>query len=311
MPTLRLILLVCAALPCLPAATQAPPAIPEDAPATLDVLSYNVFLRGPSLFFRDDHDRRSRGIPAALVGYDVVVLQEAFSDAHRRRILDALASAYPYHTRVVGRDRFFKQDGGVILLSRWPIEVEDQRVFDACTQSDCWAQKGVVYARIRKGDRRYHLFGAHLQAEYGNSDRAKILSVRTRQLQTVRALIDSLAIPQDEAVLIAGDFNIDLLRRDPDGEFGSMLATLDAGLPPPRPGPDPAASYDGPNNTVASSSTSERLDYVFYSRAHALPTRAFNEVLRLRDAAGLDLSDHHAVHGHFSYGGAAVAAPGR
>ncbi len=311
MPTLRLILLSCAVLSCLPAVAQAPPNSPQDPPATLDVLSYNVFLRGPSLLFRDDHDRRSRGIPAALAGYDVVVLQEAFSDAHRNRIVDALANAYPYHTRIVGRDRFFKQDGGVILLSRWPIEVEDQRVFDACAQSDCWAKKGVVYARIRKGERRYHLFGAHLQAEYGNSDRTKIRSIRARQLETVRALIDSLAIPQDEAVLIAGDFNIDLLRGDPNGEFGAMLATLDATLPSPHPGPDPAASYDGPNNTVASSSTSERLDYIFYSRGHAAPTRAFNEVLRLRDAAGLDLSDHHAVHGHFSFVRSAVQELGR
>ncbi len=128
------------------------------SPHILKVLTYNLFMRAPTFFFWNRQGRRARLLPDQLHGYDVIVLQEAFSNIHRRMILQALEREYPYQTRILGRDRRFRQDGGVVIISRWPIMSEDQRLFGKrCAGFDCWAQKGCVYARIDVEERPCHI----------------------------------------------------------------------------------------------------------------------------------------------------------
>ena len=262
---------------------------------TLDVLTYNVFLRAPDFLFFDRQRERVGLIPNLAQGYDVLILQEAFSDAHRQSLLQGLHAAYPFHTHVLGKDRWWKLNGGVIILSKWPIEAEAQHHFgELCAGADCWASKGVVYARINKQGRRYHIFGTHTQAEI------KHRAIREQQLRRIRAFIDGFGIPSTQPVLIGGDFNVDALSDAADGAYTTMQQHLNATDPGARDARKPVPTFDGLNNALVSLRVQEHLDYVLYANTHLQPLSAFNEVLIFRvDEA--DLSDHYAVHGHFLF----------
>ena len=227
-----------------------------------------------------------------LKDHDVIVLQEAFSDSDRGRIIRGLfAMGYRYHSRILGSDKglsfdlknAFEQDGGVIVASRWPIQCVAQRLFgDVCSGLDCKADKGVLHAIINKEGQRYNIFATHLNN--GDSD------VLRRQLQIMKAFIDEMHIPSTEPVIIAGDFNINFNKNDRNNPlYAEMLRILNAYHPPQADG-----QY--PEKTVVGSSY---LDYVLYSKGHFRPAAASNSVLMPRDEKG-DLSDHYAVMGRLT-----------
>ncbi len=267
----------------------------DDDPDAFHLLTYNVFMRAPTFLFRDAHDERVALLTDQLDGYDAIVLQEAFSDRHRERLVMQLADQYPYRTRVLGRDGLIRQDGGVVILSRWPIEHEDQRLFgDVCAGTDCLAQKGVLYARIEKAGRRYHLFGLHAQA-----DRSRA-SVRERQLRMVNEFVADQRIPRDELVVIGGDVNVDLLTDAQSDEYSRMMEVLDVAHPRLAHASDELPTWDAATNSMLDGPARGHLDYVLYSRAHLTPVWSVNEVRFVREG-GRDLSDHHAVYGGFRF----------
>ncbi len=278
------------------------PIEPSDA-STLNVLAYNIYMR-PTLLFKNGQAIRARLLPPQLRGYDVIVFSEAFDDDARRTLLAGLAAEYPHATRILGRDGVVTQDGGVIIVSRWPIVAQDQRRFgDVCAGTDCGADKGVLYAKIDKQGRPYHVFGSHTQAW----PTAEGQAIRARQFQIIRAFIDSKGIPATEPVLIAGDLNVDRLRYP--AELDRMLRTLNAELPQIV---GYGATNDPWTNTLAEQGKpAEYLDYVLWSKSHRRPADALNEARILRAAeewkefgwefAMWDLSDHYPVRGRFRF----------
>ncbi len=96
----------------------------DPGPGVLDVLTYNTYLRPVSPIFVNGQAIRVPLITKEILRdrYDIVVLNEAFDDGLRRQLRDALASAYPYDARVPESSIPTVQDGGVKILSRWPIE---------------------------------------------------------------------------------------------------------------------------------------------------------------------------------------------
>jgi len=286
------------ALPAQAAALPVPAmpttAAATDAPHVLDVLTFNTALL-PSIAARTRQGERAAVMALHLVGYDVVVLQELFDDRLALPLLEELAAAYPYRTERVGRDGArgvpWRQDGGVVILSRWPIEREAQMTFGAtCSGTDCLADKGVGYAAVRKGDRLYHVFGTHAQSVYGSG----VAGVRAAQFALLRAFVDAQRIPADEPVVLAGDFNVDAGR----SELASMLEVLRA-VRPPTDG-DMRFTWDPEGNAFADH-RGEWLDYVLYAADHAAPVAAWNRAVPLRHE-GLDLSDHYAVWGRLVMG---------
>jgi endonuclease/exonuclease/phosphatase family metal-dependent hydrolase len=259
----------------------------------LSVLTYNIYMRWPTWIFRNDHDWRAGRIPQYVRGYDVVVLQEAFADEQRNLMLEALQEEYPYHTRPLGENEYFSHNGGVMILSRWPIADEANRVFEGCAGSDCMVKKGVVHAVIQREGERVHVFGLHLQAQKEYS------AERVAQFAQVQEFIESRDLAADELVLVAGDFNVDFYSDELDGEFTGLTTELGLELPQG----DLKASYDKATNTYTDENVSERLDYIFYSNRHHIPLEASNTVLQFK-VDGIDLSDHHPVRGDFRWEGA-------
>lgn len=102
----------------------------------------------------------------------------------------------------------FQQDGGLVILSRYPIIACSAFSFDKRSGSDILANKGVLYARIKIGpsaEDYIHVFDTHLQShEYAE----------TRQ-ENMKELLDFVAEiikpeePDYRPIMIMGDFNVD------------------------------------------------------------------------------------------------------
>jgi endonuclease/exonuclease/phosphatase family metal-dependent hydrolase len=263
----------------------------------LKVLSYNIWAL-PLL--ASNISARLEELPAALHGYDVLLLQEAFS-SHTDNLLTALAAEYPYQTEVLDKPGFNLYNGGVVIVSRYPIATIDYEVFPTCTGTDCFADKGVVYAEIIRDGKAYHVTSTHTASF--DSDEARAL--RQDQFQQIRGLVERKAIPTFDAVLMGGDFNINKLKFP--GDYQQMLANLKAAAPQPTGyarstfNPDVNVNADG-----ALSLGMEYLDYVVVSNTHRQPVASRNDVRVLRsDSYNLwgiwDLSDHFPVLGDFQF----------
>lgn len=266
-------------------------------PNIFNVLAYNIYMLTPPAAFTDQADRAAE-IWKHIHGYDAIIFSEAFYNSARDNdLIPSISAEYPYHTPVVDAGTF-NDDGGVFIASRWPIDTFAFIVFDDCNGTDCLAAKGVMYAKINKSGKPYHLFGSHTQAWNDSGD----VAVRVLQFQQMLRFIDSLHIPDAEPVIIGGDLNVDKILNNLN-EYYRMLDSLDVLAPQYLGNP---YTYDGNLSYYTSSGEFEYLDYVFTQNQHFSPYSATNEVIILRSIANplwdiFDLSDHFAVRGRFVF----------
>ncbi|EMF82867.1 sphingomyelin phosphodiesterase [Leptospira weilii serovar Topaz str. LT2116] len=209
----------------------------------IKILSHNVSLMSTQLPGWGDWGQKERAEQIANSDYiknqDVIVF-EGLSDANARKILlDGVRSQYPYQTDAVGRTRngwnstlgVYRQstsaDGGVVIVSRWPIEEKIQYIFDnpGCGVESSY-HKGFTYVRINKDGKKFHIIGTQVQT-VGPACSDLGRSVRTSQFNNIKDFINTKAIPKDELVLIAGDLNI---VRGSD-EYYEMLTNLNVNEP--------------------------------------------------------------------------------
>lgn len=259
------------------------------------ILTYNLYMRTPNLFFWNKQKRRTELLPAVLGGFDILILEEVFHDKYREQLVEELTEAYPFVSEMLGEDSGLKQDGGVIMLSRWPIVAQDQILYgDACAGADCLATKGAIYLQINKQGRMVHVAGTHTQASVEHRP------VRAQQFKILSDWLAQKDIPITEPLFISGDLNVDKFSGSETGEYQDMLSILAASLPGSQTGTEHEASYS-PDNQFVKQSEGEYLDYVLVSNSHLQPLSAYNRVWKWQ-ADGLDLSDHYAVEGVFVFG---------
>ncbi|WP_341665004.1 sphingomyelin phosphodiesterase [Vibrio sp.] len=266
---------------------------------TLNVATYNLWMI-PSV--SQDIASRTSMMDHNLSGYDVLALQEAFS-SDREALFNELSEEYIYRTNVVGGESMAMYDGGVVTLSRHPIIETDALVFDHCSGTDCYADKGIVYTKIDKLGKIYHVFNTHL----ASFDTPAAKRLRRLQLGLLRTFMLTKSIPEDEAVIYAGDFNIN--KNSDFYEYLLMLSTLE--VDPPEYKGYTRGTFDPVINTYASSDYSggdsvEYLDYVFVSAEHRRASENSNTVkLQQRVSYGTwskwHLSDHFSVGGRFVF----------
>lgn len=270
-----------------------------------NVLAYNTYMRPTNMFVNGQSARQKLMMPQLKnQGYDALVLSEMFDDTIRNQTINDLRSEFPYFTKVVGKDAGVEQDGGVIIFSRWPIETSAERLFGSVSSgSDSMADKGIMYARINKMGKKYHLFGTHTQADKGAAD----VSTRTKQLKILKDFVSSRNIPATEAVIMGGDLNVD--KTGSPSEYSNMMLILNAGTPVSIG--NLKATWDPTINKCADAGKPEYLDYLLSSKSHLKPVLFTNEVRLLRSWSGWkslptdkerwDLSDHFAVFASFVY----------
>ncbi|MFD7756291.1 sphingomyelin phosphodiesterase [Streptomyces sp. NPDC059757] len=308
-----------AALVAVTLAAHAPQASAAGTPS-LRVLTYNTFLMSKNLYPNWGQDHRAAEIAKAwfFQGNDVVVLQEAFDNSASDALAQNASAQYPYRTPVVGRSKSgwdatggaysatTPEDGGVTVLSKWPIIRKEQFIYKDACGSDWWSNKGFVYAELNVNGTVVHVVGTHAQSTDSGCGSGEAAQMRSRQFKQIDAFLDAKNIPASEQVIVAGDMNVD--SRSP--EYASMLA--DAGLAGADARTGHPYSFDTQDNSIASyrypDDPREDLDYVLHRAGHAKPSGWTNEVIKEQSAPwtvsswGTDytytnLSDHYPLIG--------------
>ncbi|MER5893386.1 sphingomyelin phosphodiesterase [Streptomyces sp. NPDC001876] len=306
-----------AALAAATLALNAPQASAADTPS-LRVLTYNTFLFSKTLYPNWGQDHRAKEIPrtAFFQGNDVVVLQEAFDNAASDALLQNASAQYPYRTPVVGRSKSgwdatsgaysatTPEDGGVTVLSKWPIVRKEQHVYKDACGSDWWSNKGFAYAELNVNGARVHVVGTHAQSTDPGCGAGEAARMRSLQFKQIDAFLDAKHVPASEQVIVAGDFNVD----SHSTEYASMLA--DGGLAAEDARTGHPYSFDTADNSIAvdryPDDPREDLDYVLHRAGHAKPSGWTNEVVKEhsapwtvsswgKDYTYTNLSDHYPV----------------
>ncbi|MFD0167546.1 sphingomyelin phosphodiesterase [Streptomyces decoyicus] len=299
--------------------TAAPSASAATGPR-LKVLSYNVFLMSKNLYPNWGQDHRAQAIADAdfFRGNDVVVLQEAFDNSSSEALKSRAAAQYPYQTPVVGRSRSgwdatggaysatTPEDGGVTLLSKWPVLRKEQYVYKNACGSDYFSNKGFVYAVLDVNGTRVHVVGTHTQSTDPGCTAGEAAADRAEQLKEMDAFLDAKNIPADEEVMVAGDLNID----SHGAEYDALLRNADLAPADSRTGHP--YSFDTQENSVAKyrypDDPREDLDYVLHRNGHARPAGWQNTVIKEASAPWTvsswgkeytytNLSDHYPLVG--------------
>ncbi|MGW0546238.1 sphingomyelin phosphodiesterase [Streptomyces altiplanensis] len=303
------------AAPMTPVAPAAPAA--AEVPS-LKVLSYNAFLFSKNLYPNWGQDHRAKAIPAApfFQGNDVVVVQEAFDNGASDALKSNAAAQYPYQTPVMGRSKdgwdatggsysaTTPEDGGVAVLSKWPVVRKEQYVYKDACGADWYSNKGFVYAVLNVNGASVHVVGTHAQSTDPGCGAGEAALMRSRQFKAIDAFLDGKNIPASEQVIVAGDFNVD----SHSPEYATMLA--DGGLSDADARTGHPYSFDTADNSIASErypdDPREDLDHVLHRAGHARPQGWTNEVIKERSAPWTvsswgrqytytNLSDHYPV----------------
>jgi endonuclease/exonuclease/phosphatase family metal-dependent hydrolase len=303
---------------------------PADAARRLRVISYNIMLLSNTAFFAMRQEDRAIWIVQQIMledpAADVIAIQEAFDEGNLallflnsgfdRLVKEMEKAGYIYRTQRPFGVQF--ENGGVVIFSRWPVEVRDNNVFDPgrCTGADCLSAKGINYAKVNKLDRRYHFFNTHLQAGSENFD------IRRQQLQEFRPWINGMiGGATTEPVILTGDFNVDM-EHQPD-DYREMLSLLGARFvnAPRTPGTPNGPvqirySVDPSINEITRErgGSAEWLDYILTAipgpdpiqASYAVKQYKRSQEYRIDTYSGpaydtTDLSDHGALLGTFVF----------
>ena len=323
------------------------------------ILTYNTFLRdqAPGLGMQNGERARLIANLIARSDYDVVVFQEAFDDGPRNEIIQILRNQgnFQYRTWVVGFSDEFdlfsnsvgstiativalpftlgigigtgnlpKSDGGIFIMSRWPIVYQGQIVYrDAVKMwEDERAKKGVSWALINKQGLYFNVFGTHTQAggppasvrPWGSPDP---VAARRKQLAELRGMIDKVGLYWQPA-LIAGDLNVDycfeadrLRNLCTTAERDEMFRQLNAA--PPQDRARYVYTSDPANELKPDGDKPTTLDYVLVSNTHRAPVHSSLATVKLQNRwtaligrpqvtqERLDLSDHYGVAASFTF----------
>lgn len=243
----------------------------------LSLLTYNV-AGLPQGISKSNPLKNLPQISPLLNNYDLALVQEDFfyPDLTRKSV------THPYRsTPVIQGERSLMGDG-LNRFSRFPFGPLSRQMFSTCHGADCGASKGLSHALTDLGrGAKLHVYNLHFEAGKAAEDDA----ARATQIEELLAHLSKTT--GDEAVVVAGDFNLrrtqsaarkkafdDLLRR------GGLTDACDA-----------TACGD------------ERIDHVLYRSSAALSLRAVSWRVdgRFVDADGEDLSDHKPVGVRLAY----------
>ncbi|KAM9958641.1 hypothetical protein ACTFIW_012230 [Dictyostelium discoideum] len=195
-----------------------------------------------------------------LAQYDIICLQElfsAFSYRQRRFIEKAEQQGFQYYATSPSPPYLrstFLVDGGLTVISKYPIVASDFFLYEQGVDSDMLSSKGVLYTKIKvvptgssNDDENFiHLFTTHMQASYApKSDGSKTVkasatqdqasnykndNIRLVQLSQLREFIFEKTFKDKSIIILAGDLNVNgrVSKDDPkDGEsYLQMLELL-------------------------------------------------------------------------------------
>ena len=172
----------------------------------LKVLHYNVqFLYK---FIVEQNNNYRPKIIAEYVGnlknnIDVISFCETFdSEAREILIKNLYKFGFKYSTPVLDDDTSFFSNGGIFLMSKFPIISYSFYIYRNSTGIDYFANKGIVRITLKKENKNITIFSTHLQAW------KKYTDTRNEQIKEFRDYIKKSSFSSDDIVILIGDFNM-------------------------------------------------------------------------------------------------------
>lgn len=139
----------------------------------IKLLTYNIFLRPPPVKNNENDwkDERLNDFISLLDNFDIVCLQEMFGTfTSRRQTLIKLSSnlGFFYHYEIPQPSFFSKNiiDGGLLIISRFPIIETEFRPYTYSVLECIFGQKGCLYVKIKIKESNLIIINTHLQASY-------------------------------------------------------------------------------------------------------------------------------------------------
>lgn len=131
---------------------------------------------------------------------DIIIFTELFCMKVKKYIINALyAHHYYYDTQTLGETSNTKMNGGISIISKYPIVSVRSLLFNSlCSKDDSFANKGVIEATIAlKTGKIINIYGVHLQAW------EDCFNTRKLQIEELKKFIN-----YNLDSFIIGDFNV-------------------------------------------------------------------------------------------------------
>lgn len=191
---------------------------------TIKLLTYNIFLRPPPVKNNESDwkDERLEDFCKLIHRFDIICLQEMFGAFNSRKqslIKEATRNGFFFYVDTSSPSFLSKYlvDGGLVILSRFPIVSHAFCPYRYGVIADSLSQKGVLFAKILIKKSFLFLFSTHTQASYFDSGESHFeISCQTRmdQIDQINHMIADVMdkegyISSKDKVLLVGDFNVD------------------------------------------------------------------------------------------------------
>lgn len=307
---------------------------------TLNVLNYNIMTPVPEpirFYGQNERAERVKDVIRELdqqYDLDVIILNEVVSIPSQKIIFrDMPTVGFPYHTSKL--TEVLSVTGGVLLFSKHPITQQESSTFgDNCTGIDCFAAKGVIYARIKKQGHYFNVMGTHMQAWPSISSQI----VRDAQIDQISKFIQSFNLPRTEPLIFGGDLNIDLFMNN--DHIRHLMHVLHMNIPEIHEDSHPMTVDPQANQLVGNDDPpeyiseewpqgcaeqyyetlqcpccpAEWIDYMLFSKDHLQPSSSYMKAIphkvkpfrmKINHTKTVDnfqdVSDHFPLLGHFVF----------
>lgn len=299
--------------PVEPIQSQAPDPLPSIAPDPntqqpstgksfdLKILSFNCWGVPRILVYDPTKDQKERftNILSVVNGYDIVNLQETFSDNS-----EIIINGANYPTKVRYNNTSFGSFGsGLTSFSKYQVVKKGFKKFSECSGADCFSNKGVFFMRLNVPQLgQIDLYNTHYQAQTGESE---------EQIRVASNKEFADFVKQNEVgnlTIITGDFNfINYDATDKTSraytDFVKRFNPVDTfRVKNPQ---SPGFTNDSKINTyVSKEDRAQRLDYIFtLPENRGVTTKAVNYKVEVLDSKimftqpvnGKFLSDHFGL----------------
>ncbi len=216
--------------------------------------------------------------------YDIVVLQEVIDPKMTRLLKEGLQEKYPHQVSVDSKRGVTGCVGGILFVSRIPLEYVGHIVYKNVSGVDAMAEKGCVLVEAERAGVRFRLAGTHLQAGDPKAREAEIPEI-----------CDGILTPHKAdgvPTILLGDMNIGA--DEPTFEVLLKTTRMTAfPLDDPKP-----FTTDGENSWNPSGKRARHIDHVLLDPNGSATTIVRQTVQRARrehEGKQVDLADHYGV----------------
>lgn len=174
----------------------------------LKILTWNIWMMPPISLHSLRNTKRASAIADELLkrDFDVICLEKVFDDCAREVLVSKLCGRYSYRWGPINTKDCFKFNGGVWVLSKFPMEEIREIEFNDCGGIECLSAKGAILLRGKFNGNPFELVATHLQGEEGPDFAPANVTVRENQMKQIARELLAPNSHEGIPIIICGDF---------------------------------------------------------------------------------------------------------